>query len=171
MNAFEQLRDTETGEPIAPNPAFAARLRSRVAEALGAIDPDVPTRPTPRQDPHHDHDRCHPRRDRRGDSTATATLVPYLSVGDAAAAIDWYVTVLDAVEMVRYVGDDGRIGHAEISVGGARLMLADEYPEYGIVGPGTLGGTSFSLSLDVDDVDAVWARAIEHGADGERPPS
>ena len=38
--------------------------------------------------------------------------------------------------MVRYVGDDGRIGHAEISVGGARLMLADEYPEYGIVGPG-----------------------------------
>jgi uncharacterized glyoxalase superfamily protein PhnB len=102
---------------------------------------------------------------------ATATLVPYLSVADAAAAIDWYIAVLDAVEMVRYVGDDGRIGHAEIAVGGARLMLADEYPEYGIVGPGTLGGTSFSLNLDVDDVDSVWARAIEHGADGERPPS
>ena len=43
MNAFEQLRDTETGEPIAPNAAFAARLRARVTEALGAIDPDVPT--------------------------------------------------------------------------------------------------------------------------------
>ena len=52
-------------------------------------------------------------------STATATLVPYLSVGDAVTAIDWYVAVLEAVEILRYVSDDGRIGHAEISVGGA----------------------------------------------------
>jgi uncharacterized glyoxalase superfamily protein PhnB len=169
VNAFEQLRDTETREPIAPNAAFAARLRARVTEALGAIDPDVPIVQLP--DRTHTMSTTDVATSATPTTAATATLVPYLSVGDAAAAIDWYVTVLDAVEMVRYVGDDGRIGHAEISVGGARLMLADEYPEYGIVGPGTLGGTSVSLNLDVDDVDPVWERAIEHGALGERPPA
>ena len=92
-----------------------------------------------------------------------------MCVSDSAAAIDWYVAVFDAVETVRYVGDDGRIGHAEVSIGSARLMLSDEYPEIGVVGPQTLGGTPFTLNLNVDDVDAVWARAIEHGADAERP--
>ena len=104
-------------------------------------------------------------------ATATASLVPYVCVSDSAAAIDWYVAVFDAVETVRYVGDDGRIGHAEVSIGSARLMLSDEYPEIGVVGPQTLGGTPLTLNLNVDDVDAVWARAIEHGADGERPPT
>ena len=104
-------------------------------------------------------------------ATAAASLVPYVCVSDSAAAIDWYVAVFDAVETVRYVGDDGRIGHAEVSIGSARLMLSDEYPEIGVVGPQTLGGTPFTLNLNVDDVDAVWARAIEHGADGERPPT
>lgn len=172
MNAFEQLRDTETGEPVTPNQAFAARLRARVTEALGAIDPDAPFVQLPERTPTMTTtDVAHAATTTATPTTATTTLVPYLSVSDAAAAIDWYVTVLGATELVRYVGDDGRIGHAEIAVGGGRLMLADEYPEYGIVGPGTLGGTSVSLNLDVDDVDAVWARAIEHGADGERPPS
>ena len=169
MNAFEQLRHTDTGEPIVPDPSFAARLRARVTEALQENNAHVPVIQLPDRKPTMTSTENAPTT--APTATTTATLVPYLSVGDAAAAIDWYVTVLDAVEMVRYVGDDGRIGHAEISVGGARLMLADEYPEYGIVGPGTLGGTSFSLNLDVDDVDAIWARAIEHGADGERPPS
>jgi uncharacterized glyoxalase superfamily protein PhnB len=169
VNAFEQLRHTDTGEPIAPDQAFAARLRARLTAALLTVDPHVPLVQLP------DRSLTMTTTEHTSTSTTTtpaaATLVPYLSVADAAAAIDWYIAVLDAVEMVRYVGDDGRIGHAEIAVGGARLMLADEYPEYGIVGPGTLGGTSFSLNLDVDDVDAVWARAIEHGADGERPPT
>ena len=104
-------------------------------------------------------------------ATAAASLVPYVCVSDSAAAIDWYVAVFDAVETVRYVGDDGRIGHAEVSIGSARLMLSDEYPEIGVVGPQTLGGTPFTLNLNVGDVDAVWARAIEHGANGERPPT
>ena len=172
MSAFEQLRHTDTGEPIAPDQAFAARLRARIAEALRTIGQQVPIVQLPDRSPTMTTtEDASPGSAASAPATVTTSLVPYLSVGDAAAAIDWYVTVLGAVEMVRYVGDDGRIGHAEISVGGARLMLADEYPEYGIVGPATLGGTSFSLNLDVDDVDAIWARAIEHGADGERPPS
>jgi uncharacterized glyoxalase superfamily protein PhnB/predicted enzyme related to lactoylglutathione lyase len=167
VNAFEQLRHTETGEPIAPDATFTARLRARVAAALHNIDSDLPIIELPDRSPTMttvDHSTSPP-------PTATATLVPYLSVGDAAAAIDWYVTVLEAVETLRYLGDDGRIGHAEISIGDAKLMLADEYPELGIVGPGTLGGTSCSLNLNVDDVDSVWSRAIEHGAEGERPPA
>jgi uncharacterized glyoxalase superfamily protein PhnB len=171
VNAFEQLRRTDTGEPITPDATFAARLRARITEALGTIDADVPTVQLPERTPTMTSTTSSTERAQAGSSTATATLVPYLSVSDAAAAIDWYVTVLGAVETVRYIGDDGRIGHAEISIGDARLMLADEYPEIGVVGPGTLGGTSFSLNLNVDDVDSVWARAIEHGADGERPPA
>ena len=168
MNAFEQLRHTETGEPIAPDQAFAARLRARVSEALGPIDPDVPIVQLP--------DRTRTMTTTQDASTSTPTtaaaaLVPYVCVSDSAAAIDWYVTVFDAVETVRYVGDDGRVGHAEVSIGSARLMLSDEYPEIGVVGPQTLGGTPFTLNLNVDDVDDVWARAIEHGASGERPPA
>jgi len=168
VNAFEQLRDTETGEPIAPNAAFAARLRARVTEALRAIDPDVPIVQLP--------DRTHTMTTSEHASTSTvataaASLVPYVCVSDSAAAIDWYVAVFDAVETVRYVGDDGRIGHAEVSIGSARLMLSDEYPEIDVVGPQTLGGTPFTLNLNVGDVDAVWARAIEHGAHAERPPT
>ncbi len=172
MNAFEQLRRTETGDPIAPDAAFAARLRARVTEALQSIDPHVPLVQLPDRSPTMttvEHSQV--TSTQATPATATTALVPYLSVGDAVAAIDWYVAVLEAVEILQYVSDDGRIGHAEISVGGAKLMLADEYPEYGIVGPGTLGGTSVSLNLDVDDVDAIWARAIEHGAQAERPPA
>ena len=93
-----------------------------------------------------------------------------MCVSDSAAALDWYVAVFDAVETVRYVGDDGRIGHAEVSIGSARLMLSDAYPEIGVVDPQTLGGTPFTLNLNVDDVDAVWAWAIEHGAQRRASP-
>ncbi len=68
-------------------------------------------------------------------------LVPYLAVDGAAAALDWYRDVFGAIETMRFVGDDGRVGHAEIVVGGARLMLADEYPEIDVRGPQSLGGT------------------------------
>ncbi len=168
MSAFEQLRHTDTGEPIAPDTAFAARLRARITEALQTVDPHVPLVQLPERTrtmtTTHDTSTSSP-------ATAAAAIVPYVCVSDSAAAIDWYVTVFDAVETVRYVGDDGRIGHAEVSIGSARLMLSDEYPEIGVVGPQTLGGTPFTLTLNVDDVDAVWARAIEHGANGERPPA
>lgn len=95
----------------------------------------------------------------------TAVAVPYLAVADGAAAIAWYADVFDAAEQMRVVGDDGRVGHAELSIGGATLYLADEYPEYGVTGPRSLGGTSVTIHLTVDeDVDAVFAYAVERGA-------
>lgn len=78
--------------------------------------------------------------------------------------------MLGAVEVSRFVGDDDRVGHAELVIGPAHIYLADEYPEIGVVGPATLGGTSFALHLHVVDVDYSYERAVAAGATGQRPP-
>jgi uncharacterized glyoxalase superfamily protein PhnB len=105
-------------------------------------------------------------------STTTAqTLIPYLAVAGAAAAIDWYTDVLGAIETTRFVGDDGRVGHAEIMIGGAWIMLADEFPEMDVVGPLGRGGSSVMLHLEVVDVDHTYARAVDAGAAGLREPA
>lgn len=106
-----------------------------------------------------------------GTSGATQMLTPYLAVRNAARAIDWYRDVLGAVETTRFVGDDGRVGHAELVIGTAHLFLSDEHPEIGVNGPETLGGTSLSLHLEVRDVDYSYDRAVGAGAVAERPPS
>lgn len=110
-----------------------------------------------------------------GSETATdnaaVTLMPYLAVRGAADAIAWYVDVFDARETVRYTGDDGRIGHAELTIGDVGLALSDEYPDFGAVSPATLGGTSVALNLTVPDVDAVFARAVASGAVVQREPT
>ena len=93
---------------------------------------------------------------------------PYLSVDDAAAAIDFYKTVFAATEVMRMPMGD-RIGHAEIKIGDSHVMLADEFPEMDMVGPAKRGGTSVSIMVYVADVDAVFARAIGEGAREERP--
>lgn len=97
-------------------------------------------------------------------------LFPYLVVRDATRAIDFYARAFEAREILRLPMPDGRVGHAELAVGGASFWLADEYPEMKVVGPATLGGTSVSLSLYVEDVDAFVTRAAAHGAIVERPP-
>ena len=99
----------------------------------------------------------------------TNTITPYLIVNGAAAAIDFYVAAFGAVEHHRMVGDDGRIGHAEIVIGGSRLMMADEYPEIGALSPVTRGGTSVNFTITVPDVDQAFARALELGATQLRP--
>ena len=71
---------------------------------------------------------------------------------------------LGAVESIRYTGDDGRIGHAEVLIAGANVMLSDEYPELEVVSPTTLGGTSMTLHVEVPDVDAVYERVAAAGA-------
>jgi PhnB protein len=96
-------------------------------------------------------------------------LTPHLIVDGAAAAIEFYKRAFGATELYRLAEPSGRIGHAELRVEGALLALADEYPEHGHVGPARLGGSGCSLSLQVADVDAVVARAIEAGATAERP--
>ena len=89
----------------------------------------------------------------------------YLRVADAARAIDYYQKVFGATEKVRLAGPSGRIGHAELDLGGTTLMLSDEYPEMDIQGPVALGGTSVVIHLHVDDADAVIARAKEAGGE------
>lgn len=97
------------------------------------------------------------------------TVTPYLSVRNAAAAIDFYKTAFGATEVTRLIQPDGRVGHAEINIDGARIMLADEFPEIGFRSPESLGGSPVNIHLDVPDVDAVARRAIAAGAKVVRP--
>ena len=97
-------------------------------------------------------------------------LTPYLAVSDARAAIDWYVSVLGAeVTYDPIVMPDGRIGHAELSIDGARFMLADAHPEIQAVAPG-LEGSPVTLHLTVSDVDELSARVEAAGTSLDRGP-
>ena len=90
-------------------------------------------------------------------------LTPYLTVDGAAAAIDFYRDVLGATERGRMTGPDGKVGHAELDLGGSMIMLADVFDQ-GAPAPGKLGGTPVTLMVYVTDVDDVFARAIKAGA-------
>jgi PhnB protein len=94
---------------------------------------------------------------------------PYLVVDGAAAAIDFYGKVLGTTERMRMPGPDGKLGHAELQLGDAVIMLADEFPEMGAVGPKTVGGTPVTIGVYVDDVDKTFAKALEAGATELRP--
>lgn len=94
---------------------------------------------------------------------------PYLRLRGAAAAIEFYQKAFGATELLRLTEPGGRIGHAEIKIGEAVLMLSDEYPEYGIKGPATLGGTTFAMHLHCSNVDALIERAVLAGATLVRP--
>jgi uncharacterized glyoxalase superfamily protein PhnB len=100
---------------------------------------------------------------------AVHEVYPYLRVRDAGKAIDFYKRAFGAEELFRLTEPTGRIGHAEIRIGATTLMLSEEFPEMGIVGPQALGGTTFSIHLHVDDADAWIARAVEAGATVLRP--
>ena len=89
---------------------------------------------------------------------------PYLSVKGAAAAIDFYTEVLGAEERVRMPGPNDTVGHAELYFGDSVIMLSDENPEFGNVSPKTIGGSPVVLSIYVEDVDAVYEKALEKGA-------
>jgi uncharacterized glyoxalase superfamily protein PhnB len=94
----------------------------------------------------------------------------YLRVHDAAKALDFYARAFDAEELFRLNAPDGRIGHAQIRVGPVTIMLADEYPELGMLGPVKLGGTTVSIHLHVNDVDRLFAKMLAAGATVVRPP-
>ncbi len=91
-------------------------------------------------------------------------VYPYLRISGVARAIDFYARAFGAKELFRLTEPSGRIGHAEIKIGETILMLADEYPEHGILSPLALGGTTFSIHLHVDRVDELVERAVEAGA-------
>lgn len=92
------------------------------------------------------------------------TLVPHLAVKNAAKAIDFYKDAFGATEEFRLVEPSGKVGHAELSMGGALIALADEYPDFGCLSPVTIGGNPVKLLLYVPDVDASVARAVKAGA-------
>lgn len=94
---------------------------------------------------------------------------PYLCVKGASDAIAFYVRAFGAVETMRLAEPGGRIGHAEIRIGEARLMLSDEFPEEGVASPSTLGGSPVAIHLYVGDVDALAERAVAAGAKLLRP--
>ncbi|CDO09714.1 glyoxalase [Mycolicibacterium cosmeticum] len=148
--------------PVTPDPAFAARLRARLVAALslppGAEGVEMSgtdsllaelAEPSP---------------------PGTGLVIPYLAVTDARAALDWYAGALGA-ELVGapVVMADGRIGHAELSVAGATVYLADEYPDLGLRAPAAQS-VSVSLLLQVADTDATLGRARARGARVQREP-
>ncbi|AKT43986.1 VOC family protein [Chondromyces crocatus] len=92
------------------------------------------------------------------------SAIPYLIMRGASDALAFYAKAFGAVEVMKLVGPDGKLGHAEMMIGRARFSLADEYPEMNIVGPQSLGGTSVSIQVYVEDVDAICRRAKEAGA-------
>jgi PhnB protein len=96
-------------------------------------------------------------------------VTPYLCVDGASAAIDFYSQVLGATERMRMPAPGGKIGHAELQIGDSVVMLADEFPEMGQRGPKTIGGTPVTMSVYVDDVDAVFDRAVAAGATPLQP--
>ena len=94
-----------------------------------------------------------------------AVLTPYLGVHDCAAAIDFYRRAFGAEETgPRFTATDGRVGHAEISIGGSRIYVSDEYPEVGALSPKKLGGSHAALHLRVADVDDTARRLVDAGA-------
>lgn len=98
-------------------------------------------------------------------------MFPYLCVDDARAAIAFYEKAFGAKEKMRLTEPSGRVGHAELDFGGATLMLSDEYPELGCLGPQSIGGTSMSIHLHVDDCDRMIRQAAAEGAVVVREPS
>jgi len=94
---------------------------------------------------------------------------PYLCVRDAASAIEFYRKAFGATELMRLTQPDGKIGHAEIKIGAAPIMLADEFPGDGFRGPLSLGGSPVTIHLYVEDVDAVARQAVAAGAKMLRP--
>src|SRR4051794_5404011 len=153
---FEALHEPVT--PVDPDPRFADRLRARLERALLAPEGATMTTTTTTTEP-----------------AATAvelplhSLTPYIMVDDTRRALDWYVRALGARRIGEpVVMDDDRIGHAELAFGDSALMLADAFPEMGLYSPKGRGVTQ-SLRLQVDDVDGTVRRAVELGAELERP--
>jgi PhnB protein len=92
---------------------------------------------------------------------------PHLVVNDAAAAIDFYVTAFDAVELGRVPGPDGKLMHAALQINGSTVLLNDDFPEYNegkSSTPIALGGTPVTIHLTVTDVDSKFQQAVDAGA-------
>lgn len=97
------------------------------------------------------------------------SLTPFLTVRDAARAIEFYKNAFGAVERGVMKGPDGKIMHAELTIGDSIVMLSDEFPEFGALSPQSTGGAGMGLHIYVDGVDAAFDRAVQAGAEVEMP--
>ncbi len=98
-------------------------------------------------------------------------LTPYICVADSRAAIEWYVAALGAeVTVEPIVMDDGRVGHCELAIGGARWMMSDEFESAGVAPPDRHRGACVTMHLTVADCDAAAAQVVEHGVTLDRGP-
>ncbi|WP_157215817.1 VOC family protein [Flavisphingomonas formosensis] len=96
------------------------------------------------------------------------SVTPYLTVDDAAAALDFYASAFGAIEKFRMPMGD-RIGHAEMLIGNSHIMLSDEFPERDVLGPKSRGGATAALMVYVPDVDSAFDRAVAAGGKAMMP--
>ena len=99
------------------------------------------------------------------------TITPYLCIKGAAEAIDLYAKAFGAEELVRMPGPGGAVMHAEVKIGDSILMLSDECPDGGQLGPVSRGGTTCTMLLYVEDCDTAFQRAVDAGCTATMPPA
>ncbi len=148
MTAHDPLHEAlaERDEPVQPSSEFSDRLRRRLQATVDRASAD--------------------------DGVASRRLIPYLTVSNARRAMDFYSEVFGAeVSGSPILMDDGRVGHAELHVGGNTFYLADEFPEIGLVSPLRQEGRSNSFVVEVRDADATFDHAVEAGASIDQPVS
>lgn len=97
------------------------------------------------------------------------TVTPHLVCAGAAEAIEFYKNAFGAVELCRMPTPDGKIMHAGITIGDSMIMLVDEMPDWGALGPKARGGSSVTIHLQVEDADALFAQAVKAGAAVKMP--
>jgi PhnB protein len=99
------------------------------------------------------------------------TVTPHLVCAGAADAIEFYKKAFSAEELRRIPTADGKIMHAAVRIGDSMVMLVDEMPDWKCLGPNALGGSAVTLHLQVENVDALFAQAVEAGATAKMPPA
>ena len=97
------------------------------------------------------------------------TITPFMTVRDAARAIEFYKQAFGATEKGVMKGPEGKIMHAELVIGDSIIMLADEFPEFGSLSPQSTGGSGTGLHIYIEDVDSAFDRAVKAGATVEMP--
>jgi PhnB protein len=94
-----------------------------------------------------------------------STVTAHIVVRDAGRAAEWYRQALGAELGSRIPVPDGKFLQIELRFGDSSVMIADEFPEMGVISPLTLGGTYGALTISTDDADALWQRALDAGAE------
>jgi len=97
------------------------------------------------------------------------TITPFLTVRDAARAIEFYKQAFGATDRGVMKGPDGKVMHAELQIGDSIIMLSDEFPEFGAKSPEALNGSPMGLHIYIENVDAAFDRAVKAGAHVEMP--